>query len=138
MEIFNDKFRVLIEAALQEDIGDGDHSTLSCISPDLKGKAVLKIKDNGLLAGVKVVLCDTLGEMPFFYAASDVAIVEFRRTMVKAVQGFMSGEPAIGTTESRGPRPGVRACEGIIPKAADWMTLGTEEATPAAQGVAAE
>ncbi len=28
-----------------------------------------------LLAGVKVVLCDTLGEMPFFYAASDVAIV---------------------------------------------------------------
>ena len=28
-----------------------------------------------MLAGVKVVLCDTLGEMPFFYAASDVAIV---------------------------------------------------------------
>jgi 3-deoxy-D-manno-octulosonic-acid transferase len=28
-----------------------------------------------MLVGVKVVLCDTLGEMPFFYAASDVAIV---------------------------------------------------------------
>jgi len=28
-----------------------------------------------MLAGIKVVLCDTLGEMPFFYAASDVAIV---------------------------------------------------------------
>jgi len=28
-----------------------------------------------MLEGVKVVLCDTLGEMPFFYAASDVAIV---------------------------------------------------------------
>ena len=28
-----------------------------------------------MLVGIKVVLCDTLGEMPFFYAASDVAIV---------------------------------------------------------------
>jgi len=28
-----------------------------------------------MLEGIKVVLCDSLGEMPFFYAASDVAIV---------------------------------------------------------------
>lgn len=44
----------LIKNALEEDIGDGDHSTLSCISPDAKGKAVLKIKEDGILAGVEV------------------------------------------------------------------------------------
>lgn len=44
----------LIVQALKEDIGEGDHSTLSCISPDAKGKAVLKIKEDGVLAGVKV------------------------------------------------------------------------------------
>jgi nicotinate-nucleotide pyrophosphorylase (carboxylating) len=44
----------LIEAALQEDIGHGDHSTLCCIPMDAKGKAVLKIKQDGILAGVKV------------------------------------------------------------------------------------
>ena len=44
----------LIKNALAEDIGDGDHSTLSCIDPKAKGKAVLKIKEDGILAGVKV------------------------------------------------------------------------------------
>lgn len=44
----------LIKNALAEDIGDGDHSTLSCIDADAKGKAVLKIKEEGILAGVKV------------------------------------------------------------------------------------
>ena len=44
----------LIENALQEDIGEGDHSTLSTIQPNEEGKAVLKIKQDGILAGVKV------------------------------------------------------------------------------------
>jgi nicotinate-nucleotide pyrophosphorylase (carboxylating) len=41
-----------IEAALSEDVGSGDHSTLSCIPASAKGKAVLKIKEAGILAGV--------------------------------------------------------------------------------------
>ena len=44
----------LVDAALQEDVGDGDHSTLCCIPADVKGKAVLKIKQEGVLAGVEV------------------------------------------------------------------------------------
>lgn len=44
----------LIKNALQEDIGDGDHSTLSSISPDAQGKAILKIKEDGILAGMEV------------------------------------------------------------------------------------
>ncbi len=44
----------LIKEALMEDIGTGDHSTLSCIPVNKKGKAVLKIKQDGILAGVRV------------------------------------------------------------------------------------
>jgi nicotinate-nucleotide pyrophosphorylase (carboxylating) len=44
----------VIKNALQEDIGDGDHSTLSCIDTEAKGKAILKIKEDGILAGIEV------------------------------------------------------------------------------------
>ena len=39
---------------MNEDIGDGDHSTLSCIPVNAQGKAVLKIKEDGVLAGIKI------------------------------------------------------------------------------------
>jgi nicotinate-nucleotide pyrophosphorylase (carboxylating) len=51
---FDEQLHKLINAALQEDVGDGDHSTLSCIPANAKGKAVLKIKQDGILAGVDV------------------------------------------------------------------------------------
>jgi len=51
---FDEQLAILVNAALKEDIGDGDYSTLSCISADAKGKAVLKIKQGGILAGVAV------------------------------------------------------------------------------------
>ena len=54
MNHFDEQLQVLVIAALKEDIGEGDHSTLSCIPPYQKGKAVLKIKQDGILAGVDV------------------------------------------------------------------------------------
>src|SRR6185436_4887643 len=51
---FGKQFYHLIDEALAEDIGDGDHSTLSCIPPEARGKAVLKIKQDGVLAGAEV------------------------------------------------------------------------------------
>src|SRR5438309_8173573 len=51
---FDARLRHLVDAALKEDVGDGDHSTLSSIPADAKGKAVLKIKEAGVLAGVDV------------------------------------------------------------------------------------
>ncbi len=54
MKYFDEQLRQLVDAALQEDVGDGDHSTLCCIPADAKGKAVLKIKAEGILAGVDV------------------------------------------------------------------------------------
>ena len=44
-----------IKNAIAEDIGDGDHSSLSCIPPETKGKAQLLIKQNGVsVKGEKV------------------------------------------------------------------------------------
>src|SRR5215510_14148509 len=51
---FGKQFYHLIDEALAEDIGNGDHSTLSCIPAEAGGKAVLKIKQDGVLAGVEV------------------------------------------------------------------------------------
>src|SRR5258708_8278716 len=51
---FDEQLQTLIESALREDIGDGDHSSLSCIPPDARGKAVLKIKQEGILAGMEI------------------------------------------------------------------------------------
>jgi nicotinate-nucleotide pyrophosphorylase (carboxylating) len=51
---FDEQLHHLVDEALKEDVGDGDHSTLSCIPPDAKGKAVLKIKEDGILAGMQV------------------------------------------------------------------------------------
>ncbi len=44
----------LINFAIEEDIGDGDHTSLSCIPADVTGSAVLIAKDNGILAGVEI------------------------------------------------------------------------------------
>lgn len=54
MKSFDEQLEHLISEALIEDVGDGDHSTLSCIPPGKKGKAVLKIKQDGILAGMVV------------------------------------------------------------------------------------
>lgn len=44
----------LIALALAEDIGDGDHSALSCVPEHARGKAKLLVKDNGVIAGVEL------------------------------------------------------------------------------------
>ena len=51
---FDERLEILIKSALAEDLGEGDHSTLAVIPPDARGKAVLKIKQDGILAGVEV------------------------------------------------------------------------------------
>jgi nicotinate-nucleotide pyrophosphorylase len=47
-------FEQLISLWFAEDIGDGDHTTLSCIPASAIGKSQVIIKENGVLAGVEV------------------------------------------------------------------------------------
>lgn len=54
MQTYDELLQKLIVDALAEDIGDGDHSTLGSIDKTARGKAVLKIKQNGILAGIHV------------------------------------------------------------------------------------
>ena len=44
----------VIQAAITEDFGDGDHTTLSTIPPEAKGKARLIAKEPGVIAGIDV------------------------------------------------------------------------------------
>ncbi|MBP5368237.1 MAG: carboxylating nicotinate-nucleotide diphosphorylase [Bacteroidales bacterium] len=46
----------LIKIAIAEDLGDGDHTSLSTIPADAQGKAKLIIKQDGILAGIDVAL----------------------------------------------------------------------------------
>ena len=46
--------REFIIRSIGEDLGDGDHSSLACIPWEATGKAKLLIKEEGILAGVKV------------------------------------------------------------------------------------
>lgn len=54
--IFNDFCKMNLEQfiiqSLAEDTGNGDHSSLSSIAPGETGNAILKIKDNGIIAGI--------------------------------------------------------------------------------------
>lgn len=49
-----DNLEQLIPLWFAEDIGDGDHTTLSCIPSDAQGKSQLIIKENGVLAGIAI------------------------------------------------------------------------------------
>ena len=53
-KVVKDLIDRLIDLAFAEDIGDGDHTTLSCIPADARGKSKLLIKEEGILAGVEV------------------------------------------------------------------------------------
>ncbi len=49
---FQNELQLIIQNAIQEDVGDGDHSSLACIPVSAEGKAKLLVKDKGIIAGV--------------------------------------------------------------------------------------
>lgn len=73
MKLFESALDELIKNALEEDLGDGDHSTLSCIDPEAEGRAVLKIKQDGILAGMRVA------EAIFRYMQSDITFSAIKK-----------------------------------------------------------
>ena len=81
MRNFKESLRSLIDNALKEDVGDGDHSTLSCIPADARGKAVLKIKQDGVLAGL-----DVAREI-FFYKEPSSTFATFKKDGEKMKNG---------------------------------------------------
>ncbi|MBK8786438.1 MAG: carboxylating nicotinate-nucleotide diphosphorylase [Chitinophagaceae bacterium] len=70
---YNEQLNLLIKNALAEDIGDGDHSTISSIDTTAAGKAVLKIKEEGILAGMEVA------EKIFRFMQPDIVFTAFKK-----------------------------------------------------------
>jgi len=90
MKNFKETLHSLIDNALKEDVGDGDHSTLSCIPADTKGKAVLRIKQDGILAGLEVA------REIFFHKEPSSIFVAFKRDG----EEMKNGESAFETEAS--------------------------------------
>lgn len=100
----------IVKNALQEDLGDGDHSSLACIPENASGIAKLLVKDTGVLAGVEVAkkVCEQVdsqlvfeellpdgtwvkpGDIAFYLKGSARSILAAERTLLNFMQR-MSG-----------------------------------------------
>lgn len=87
---FQGKLYHLIDEALAEDVGEGDHSTLSCIPRGKSGRAVLKIKEQGILAGVQVA------EMIFRYKDPNAVFTRIKNDGDPMVEGEQAFEITAG------------------------------------------
>ncbi len=105
-EQFQKELQLIIENAVREDVGDGDHSSLACIPQQAQGKAQLLVKDNGIIAGVefaKMILnfvdkdlhIETFindgaqvsyGDVVFNVSGSSQSILKAERFMLNAMQ----------------------------------------------------
>lgn len=83
---FEKQLEHLIDEALREDAGDGDHSSLSCIPADAIGKAVLKIKEDGILSGMEVA------KKIFEYCAPESKFTAMKKDGDKMIAGEIAFE----------------------------------------------
>ncbi len=67
----NNKLIAFIENALNEDIGDGDHSSNSCIDENAVGTVHLLVKEEGIIAGVDIAMAI------FRFAQPDILVKRF-------------------------------------------------------------
>lgn len=127
----------IILAALAEDIGDGDHTSLSTIPPGAAGKAKLLIKQPGIISGIElarrifravdshIVMLPLLkdgdpvssGEVAFTVEGPSASILKAERLVLN----FMQRMSGIATTTSMY----VKALEGLKTR-----VLDTRKTTP--------
>ena len=70
-EQFENELNLIIKNGFREDVGHGDHTSLSCIPSDAQGKAKLLVKDTGIIAGV------AFAKKVFEYFDSDLHLETF-------------------------------------------------------------
>lgn len=129
--------REFIKQALQEDIGDGDHTSLSCLGKDIKSSALLIGKEEGVLAGVFIAqeICNIFdntlkinvlkddgevlkkGDKIFSISGNQLSILQIERLMLN----FMQRMSGIATQTSEY----VKLVEGLHTK-----ILDTRKTTP--------
>ena len=72
----------IIERALIEDIGEGDHSSLACVPEKATGKATLYIKDDGIIAGIDLA--------HKIFKKYDPSIIRSQHSYVSTIYTFIS------------------------------------------------
>ena len=105
-EQFDTEVKMIIENAIREDVGDGDHSSLACIPANARGKAKLLVKDKGIIGGVNfakkvfayvdkdlkldVLIEDgsevTYGDIVMYVEGPSQSILKAERTVLNAMQ----------------------------------------------------
>ncbi|MDB0602559.1 carboxylating nicotinate-nucleotide diphosphorylase [Tenacibaculum maritimum] len=89
-EQFNKELALIIANAIREDIGEGDHTSLSCIPETAEGKAKLLVKDKGIIAGVE------FAKMVFAYVDPALKVETFIHDGEKVAYGdvvfYVSGK----------------------------------------------
>jgi len=96
-----------INAALREDIKDGDHTSLACIDPAIKDTAQLIVKDTGVIAGVdfaEFVFKKLDPECTFERLISDGTEVKFGDIAFRVTSGaqiLLKGERLVLNTMQR-------------------------------------
>ncbi|MDO6738543.1 carboxylating nicotinate-nucleotide diphosphorylase [Wenyingzhuangia sp. 2_MG-2023] len=105
-EQFDEEIKLIIENAIREDVGDGDHSSLACIPNTAMGKAKLLVKDEGTIAGVafalqvfkyvdpalkvEVLIKDgesvAYGDVVLYVTGSSLSILKAERLVLNAMQ----------------------------------------------------
>jgi len=103
---FDKEIELIIANAIREDVGDGDHSSLACIPSNIKGKAKLLVKDEGIIAGIefakqvfayvdKNITVETLiedglqvkyGDIAFYVEGASQSILKAERLVLNAMQ----------------------------------------------------
>ena len=80
-EQFENELNLIIKNGFREDVGHGDHTSLSCIPSDAQGKAKLLVKDTGIIAGV------AFAKKVFKYLDSDLHLETFINDGAKVHHG---------------------------------------------------
>ena len=80
-EQFENELNLIIKNGFREDVGHGDHTSLSCIPSDAQGKAKLLVKDTGIIAGV------AFAKKVFEYFDTDLHIETFINDGAKVHHG---------------------------------------------------
>lgn len=71
IEQFEKELDLIIKNGYREDVGDGDHTSLSCIPSNAQGKANLLVKDRGIIAGI------AFAKKAFRYFDEDIQVESF-------------------------------------------------------------
>lgn len=73
MDARKEMIQQAIAWAFNEDLGDGDHSSLACVPASAQNKAKLLVKEAGVLAGVKIakMVFDYYGDFDFVQHKND-------------------------------------------------------------------